>query len=363
MKLLTASSRIILLNFCFFVGFDVLRAAEVNVQVKYPSQSNDLILTGILDDAIVLRPKGRDNGGRAYLSISELERQRVVLNFLFSQAYYTAVEDLEKGQFASALPVIEQAATPLMDYLSLSVLPGNLLPTVLSYLDALRGVKRWDAAVTVATRIPLAIAPPLALDYVGELALDLHAAGEIAALERVHAHIINTRELSVDRLEITMDLADQWRERGEFLRAFQLYRKIQIIEGPQQILARLWVAYCSFYLGHDLVPEVFLEVLPEMEAGGNGFSLRELIKARLRLREEAYDAALRSAAEGKIYANATDPWYPELLYTVGRLYQQRGMNDAARAAYREVTILFAESPWATESSKALESLNPDVSTL
>jgi hypothetical protein len=156
-----------------------------------------------------------------------------------------------------------------------------------------------------------------------------------------------------------MRLADDWRDRGEFLRAFQLYRNIQAGEGPSQTIAQLWVAYCSFYLGHDLIPKVFLDVLPEMDTRDVGYSLRELIRARLAIRDGDLAGAMRHAAAGKTYANAIDPWYPELLYTVAHLYEARGMKDAARAAHREVAEIFTESPWAAESRQALESLTSD----
>ncbi len=340
-----------------------LQAAELNVRLQYPMQANDVILTGVENNEMVMRPKGRDSGGRAYLNIDELLVQRATLLFLFPQAYYTAVEQMEQGKPTAALPAIQKAAQPLLDYMPLAVLPGNLTPTVLSYLDVLRATQRWDEAVQVATRIPLNVAPASTLRYVGDLTLDLHEANQTKALDRLHAHIVQTRGMSEERLSLAMNLADQWRERGEYLRAFELYQKVQITEGPQQTLARLWVAYCSFYLGHEVVPEVFLEVLPDMDVNTDGYSLRELIKARLRIREESFDAAMRSAAEGKTYSNAVDPWYPELLYTVALLYEQRGMQEAALAAYREVSILFSDSPWAAESIKALENLTPDVSAL
>jgi hypothetical protein len=111
------------------------------------------------------------------------------------------------------------------------------------------------------------------------------------------------------------------------------------------------------------VPEVFLENLPEMDVNTPGFSLRELIKARLSIRAEDYTSAMRSAAEGKTYANATDPWYPELLYTVALVYSHIDMMQAAIAAHRELSISFPESPWAQESLKALQELTSEVSAL
>lgn len=344
-------------------GITSLQAAELPVRLQYPTQVNDVILTGVDGDSVAFRPKGRDLGGRAYLKISDLIEQRVVLNFLFPQSYYDAVAALDAGQTHEALPILKQEVTPFLDYMSLTELPGNMLPTVLSYLEALRASKQWGAATDVATRIPVAIAPPLALDQIRLLSLELHVAGEEAAQARIQRHLLNARGLSQDRLEVYLALADDWREAGEYVRAYELYRKVQLKEGPRQVEARLWVAYCSFYLGHDLVPQVFLDELPEMDVNTAGYSLRELIKARLAIRDGKIAVAMRSAAEGKTYAVATDPWYPELLYTVAVLYDEMGLHEASIAAHREVSILFSETPWATQSLQALETIIPEVSIL
>jgi hypothetical protein len=340
-----------------------LQAADLPVRLQYPTQVNDVILTGVEGDSVVFRPKGRDRGGRAYLKINDLIEQRVVLNFLFPQSYYDAVAALDAGQAREALPVLQQEVAPFLDYMSLSVLPGNMLPTVLSYLEALRAAEQWSAATDVATRVPVVIAPTLALDQIRLLSLELFLADEAISLTRLQRHLLNARNLSQDRLEIYLQLAGDWRDAGEYVRAYELYRKVQIQEGPNQIEARLWVAYCSFYLGHDLVPQVFLDELPEMEVNTQGYSLRELIKARLAIRDGEVAAAMRSAAEGKTYANATDPWYPELLYTVAVLYGEMGMHEASIAAHREVSILFSATQWAIQSLKALENTNPEVSVL
>ena len=331
---------------------------EINMRLQYPQQMKDVVLTGVDGDEIVFRPVGPDRGGRAYLEIDELLRQRGALNFLFPQAFYDAIEDFERGQVLQALPVIREQAKPFIQYLELSELPGNMLPTVLLYLDALTAAEQWREAAEVATQIPLSLAPASVLDRVGYLALALADAEQSSALDRVHRHVLSARMLSDARLAVMLDLAHAWRERSDYLRAFNLYRKIQVSENVYQTRARLWVAYCSFYLGHDLVPSVFLDHLPEMEVSTPGYSLRELIKARLSLRDEDFSAAMRSAAEGKTYANSTDPWYPELLYTVALVYARVDMNEASIAAHRELSISFPESPWARASLKDLETLTP-----
>ena len=42
-----------------------------------------VVLTGIENNEIILRPLGSDRGGRAYLNIDELQQQRVALLFTF----------------------------------------------------------------------------------------------------------------------------------------------------------------------------------------------------------------------------------------------------------------------------------------
>lgn len=329
-------------------------AAELTVRLQYPTQSNEIILTGVENDALVFRPKGRDTGGRAYLDIGELLRQRAQLHFLFPQAFYDAIEALEAGHTARALPTVGQYAEPLADYLGLSRLPGNMVATLMVYLDALSAAQDWTKAADLVVRIPLADAPPEALERAGRLALALHDAGQETALARLHAHLFALRGLDAERLGSLMDLAGEWRRRGIHVKAFDLYRKVQSTENMLQVEAKLWVAYSSFYLGHEIVPEVFLEVLPEMDVTSEGYSLRELIKARLRIREGDFEAAMRSAALGRVHARATDAYYPELLHLVARLYGELGQFEASASAHRELVLLFPESDWALKGREALD---------
>lgn len=336
---------------------------EINMRLQYPQQNRDVILTDVADGEIVFRPMGRDTGGRAYLEMDELVAQRGVLNFLFPQAFYDAIEELEGGNALKALPVIRTHAQPFTEYMELSLLPGNLVPTVVSYMDALIESEKWSEASEMAESLPVELAPDVIIERLGRLCLALDESGADKELEVVHAHILASRGLSDEQLAPLLATANEWRERANFVKAFDLYRKVQAYEGPYQTRARLWVAYSGFYLGQDLAPEVFLENLPEMDVSTPGYSLRELIKARLRLRESDYAEAMRSAAQGKTYANSTDKWYPELLHTIALVYKHMDMKEASIAAHRELTISFPSSHWAEESKKALQELTSDVSVL
>lgn len=332
-------------------------AVELPVRLHYPTKVSDVVLTGVENGEVVFRPAGRDTGGRAYISIKSLLEQGVSFYFMFPAEFYDAVGQIKQGKSGAAeraLSVIRPQAAPFLDVMELSVLPGNHLPVLYSYLDALRAAKQWAEAVEVATQIPLADAPPEALQRVGTLALDLHRAGQGDRLQGLQRYIEAPSGYSARHVAQLMDLADQWREAGVYSNAYALYRKVQQHAGPLQTRAQLWVGYCSFYLGEELVPATFLSELPEMDVTTPGYSLRELIKARLRLREKEYDAAMRSAAEGKTYASPADSWYPELLFVLANLYDDFEMEGASEAAHRELSILFPSSPWAGESRQILK---------
>lgn len=329
-------------------------AAELSVRLQYPTRTADIILTGVEGDSLVFRPVERDTGGRASLAIDELARQGVSVQFLFPKAFYDAINEIEQGRAAQALPVLGQHVEPLTEYLALSRLRGNMVPTLVAYLDALTAAGEWQKAARLVLRIPLAEAPPVALNRAGDLALALDAAGQDEWTDRVQRHLFSLRDLDLPRLQSLMALAGEWRRRGDYRRAFELYRKVQGSESPLRVEARLWVAYSSFYLGHEVIPEVFLEVLPEMEVDSDGYSLRELIKARMRIREGDFPAAMRAAAMARVYADATDAFYPELLHIVATLYAELGMAEAASTAHQELVLLFPGTTWAGKSRELLK---------
>jgi hypothetical protein len=216
-------------------------------------------------------------------------------------------------------------------------------------MEALQAASLWEEVVDVALKVPLAVAPPDALQRVGGLALRLKETGRSGLLTQLHAHIEAPSNYPARHLQELMRLADQWRETGVFEKAYKLYFKVQSRPGPLQTRARLWVGYCSFYLDDATISERFLSDLPEVAFDTPDYSLRELIRARLSMREGTLNAAMRSAALGKTYASPTDSWYPELLFLLAKLYADFEMQGASEAARRELSILFPSSQWAERS--------------
>lgn len=331
-----------------------MQAVEIPVRLDYPSKVTDVVLTGVEDEAVAFRPPGRDTGGRAYITFDSLLEQGATLYFMFPSEFYDAVGQLNQGSVQTALPIIRRAARPLLEVMELSVVPGNHLPAVYSYVDALEAARMWGEAVEVALSIPLAQAPSAALERIGDLSYALHQAGQAELADRVRAHILSPDGYSLQQLAQLMRLADQWRETSVYVNAYSLYRKVEQSEGPLRTRARLWVGYCSFYLEDDVVSDRLLDELPEVDINTPDYSLRELIQARLRMRGGDYAAAMRSAAVGKTYASPTDSWYPELLFILATLYSDFAMDAASETAHRELSVLFPSSQWAAESLQILD---------
>ncbi|NBB78244.1 MAG: hypothetical protein GVY36_02185 [Verrucomicrobia bacterium] len=328
-------------------------ALELPVRLDYPSKVTDVVLTGVENAEVVFRPTGRDTGGRAYISFDNLLEEGASLYFMFPEEFYDAVGQLKRGSALAALPIIRRETRPFLDVMELSALPGNHLPAVYAYVEALEAAQMWGEAVEVALSIPLAQAPPAALERIGALSHALDKVDEAELTDQLHAHILSPSDYPRQHLVQLMQLADEWRESGVHGKAYSLYRKVEISASPLQTRARLWVAYCSFYLEEAIVPERLLDDLPEVDFKTPDYSLRELIRARLRMREGEYDAAMRSAAVGKTYASPTDSWYPELLFILATLYDGFAMESASEAAHRELSLLFPSSQWAAQSLQIL----------
>lgn len=338
-------------------------AAELLVELQYPSQTDTVILTGIEDNALVFRPKGSDFGGRAYLDLQALEAKRVVLNFLLSKQYYEGIKKLKNNQPYQALPLIQPEASRFLDYIGLSHLPGNYVPTVRAYLEVLQKTGNWQQLTDLVLRLPLQQVPPLILKDVGEISLALHGAQARAELEQIHRAILAIERATPAQLEVLLALANSWRKAGQFSRAFEIYHLVSLEPSAAQVLAKLWAAYCGFYLEDSESLQSILEDLPEIQINEPYFSLRELITARWKLRQADYAIAMRSAARGKTHAAATDPWYPELLHTLALLYEQMGMSNAASLAHQEVSIMFPASQWAAKSLEIIHHQNNKVPEL
>lgn len=338
-------------------SIEALQAAELPVQIQYPTQAKNYYLTELDGDLVGFRPPGHDSGGRAYLEIEQLELARARLNFLLPEEYLNAVQELETQGAVQALPTIRKHTDPFMEYLPLSGLPGNMVQVLITYIDVLSASGQWTEAVDVAGRLPYSIAPPLLINRVTELAEDLYLEGQSQNLQRLHKKLLASGSLSTEHLEVLMELAGFYRDNESYRESIELYDKVQREEGPLQPLAQLWLAYCRINLGEAVEGEQLLEDLPRLENTDPAFSLRELVRALVFMSEGDSFKAMRSAATGKTYANTAQSWYPELLFQIASLYNELGQMHASEFAYRELSTLYPETRWGKKSLSILETMN------
>lgn len=334
-----------------------LGAAEFPVELRYPMQTDSVILTGLEGRSLVFRPKGTDFGGRAYLEFDTLAKEQVILNILLSDEFYDGLKKLNNNQPLQALPLIEPEARPLLNYIGLSQFPGNYVATVRAYFEALRGAGNWNRLIDLVTALPIREVPPAILDEIGRSALSLHRVQRTTELESIHRYFLTMTGGGPARLEVALSLGDSWREMGEYQKAFDLYHKVSEEKSGHQLAARLWAAYCGFYLKDSESLQSMLRDLPKIQINEAYFTLRELIDARWKLRQGKYTAAMRSAARGKTHAAVTEPWYPELLHTLAILYEKMKMPDAASLAHQEVSVMFPTSQWAAKSQEVIHHKN------
>ena len=346
-------------NYCLFAILCIvvclpLNAIELLVELHYPTRTDEVLLTGMDGNSLVFRPKGRDDGGRAFLEIEDLKRQKVTLNYLLSEQFYKGIETLKDNRPIQALPLLEAEAGQLLEYNTLSQLPGNYLLAVLPYMDALRYSRNWNRLVALIVEIPLADSPTEIVEKVGDIAFALYAEKRVAALDIVHKKITSIPQVAPEHVVSFSDIANSWRQAQEYQKAYEVYRLITASDRSLKHPSVLWAAYCGFYcLDKDSLEKIYCK-LPEIDAGQAYFSFRRLLDTRWCLHQGDYPLAMRYAAEGKVYANATEPWYPELIHTLAVLYSNMNLVDEASLAHREVSAIFPNSRWAKKSLQLLK---------
>jgi tetratricopeptide (TPR) repeat protein len=309
------------------------------------------------DKSLVFRPKGIDFGGRAYLEIQALKDQEVLLNFLLSKKFYEGLKKLKNNQAREALPLIEPEARHFLGYIGLSSLPGNYVSTVRTYLEVLQKTGNWTRLTTLLVPLPMGEVPPEILSDIGQITLAMHEAQQFTALESINRSLLAMDGITPAQLKVFLSLADSWREIGQYERAFEIYLRASVEKSNLQEGAQLWATYCGFYLEDSEWLQSIMEDLPIIQPDEPYFALRELIEARWKARQAEYPAAMRAAARGKTHAAATDPSYPELLHTLGLLYAQMEMPEAATLAHQEVSIMFPSSQWGAKSLEIIQQQN------
>ncbi|MEC8779291.1 MAG: hypothetical protein VXX28_09665, partial [Verrucomicrobiota bacterium] len=104
----------------------------------------------------------------------------------------------------------------------------------------------------------------------------------------------------------------------------------------------------------------------------NEFSLYKLIRALIRVQyarqyeasgkkdqaDQYYKDSVLEVTEGIVTARVGLDWLPESLMMAGDAYENLELTEAARNVYKQVSIFFKSTKWATLSEAKLKALPP-----
>lgn len=335
---------------------------QIPVELRYPTKVTEMVLVGIEGGELVFRPPGVDEGGRAYLSIRELERRRAVVNALYPPAFAEALRELETGDAEAALPKLERIARPVVPYLELGPVAGNLVPAVDAWLEALVETGRLEEAAALAGSIPLAEVPVSLFARVVDLGIRLAEAGKAVLADGLRREFLSVNIWPRAHQEELMRLAGLDRREDRWAEAAELYRLVESQAGALSPAARLWGAYCRIEADPDPPAEGFLATLPAPAEQDPSFPLAQLVRARALERLDRPGEAMRAAASGVTAAPVDREWFPPLLLLAARLYETHGDRAAAESAYRQTVFLFPDSAWSGRASDALDELKESHET-
>lgn len=142
-----------------------------------------------------------------------------------------------------------------------------------------------------------------------------------------------------------------------FEQALYIYQRLLALEQPETRLeATLWTAYANLQLGRVETARLFLAQADEVERAQREFSLLSLVRGKIYLSEKDIPQAMKHLSEGIVYAEVNYPWTPELFFLTASAYRDLGQKAVAREIYREITLLFASSPWAKKSEEEIAKL-------
>jgi|GEM_PF-523959 len=349
--------------FCLFVSLVTAvshlggrEPGQIRVELQYPTKVTEMVLVGSEGDDLVFRPPGQDVGGRAYLSITDLKRQRAVVNALYPSSYGEALRDLGGGRPEVALPTLESIADPLVGYLTLGSVAGNIVPAVDAWMEALIDTGRFEEAVALANRIPLATVPVSLFTRIINLEIRLEEEDLDGLAGQLRTAILEERGWPESHLEEVLRLAAWQRMYRRWAEAAALYRLVEVEGQRLSLKASLWAEYCFLEAGEDLPNLTFLTEIPALVSSDSFFPLAQLVRSRTQEKSGLFSEAMRSAAEGITFASVDEESFPPLLLAVARLYLESGDWVAADSAFRQTLFLFPDSPWGDRASTSLEQL-------
>jgi len=263
---------------------------------------------------------------------------------LDSQKYAALVEAGDNDQ---ALELIRREVYPLLKYVPIEPQTVNIHPLVRRLLDELIANGEIDEATAILESFPRSRLTGYFRNQAVEVASGLVEEEEVdRAYEIVKQFPLGPGQ--VDFAPIYLDLANEFRLRGEWENARNLYKDVQLASSPSETPeAFLWEAYIHLQEGRDFMVDGVLDQFANIDEDNPYFSLRELVRGALLEKRGEEKLALSTLAKGLVYSTTNDPWTPELLYRTADLYDSLDFYNAATEIRNQLLFFYPDSVWAS----------------
>ena len=152
-------------------------------------------------------------------------------------------------------------------------------------------------------------------------------------------------------------MADEMRANGDLTAVIPIYRRILELNPDQQGGdTSIWLAYSLVLAGEFAEAELIIGTIQKPNIATPQFSLYQLLKGSLQYQQGNFGEALDMLTKGFVRAQPSYGWMAELLFLIGDCYRQAERFEAARSAWRDIILLYPNSPWAERARGSLPSL-------
>lgn len=285
---------------------------------------------------------------------------------------------------------------PLLHYLEVPNKYLNVHEQCLAFVRLLVAKKQYPEVLMVLGTINLNALEKVGYREFSDVALELVAKvisinpAYVAPALKLLAKV-NVRPNNGNDHEAMSELGDSLRKLNQFSYAIQVYNRLATIMAPLPASpikerTRLWPVYCYFkvYSAYSKKPDAAsqkaasqylnaarsylaaIDKKPPLRSA-NEFSLYKLLRAILYLNyariqeqrgateaaESYYNQSVIEVTEGIVSSRVGLDWLPEALLMAAHGYEKLEAADSAKNIYRQMTVFYKGTNWATIANKRL----------
>ncbi len=266
-------------------------------------------------------------------------------------------QHLVAGRFSRAASEMRTEAYPLIRYLRVSPRAFESGHTFFGqFFEALVRAEEYDEAAQILTALPFENLTPQTFGWA--MRVIEHVANQGREDETINLlGRVPISDTHPHYQPILMRLAGRLVENEHYEQALYIYQRLQDLERESiRLEATLWTAYTNIKLGRLETARLFLAQAGDLDRLQREFSLARLVSGRIYLEEKDIPRAMQNLSQGVVYAEVNYPWTPELFFLTASSYRDLDQRAVAREIFREVTLLFTNSPWAKKSEEEIAKL-------